>query len=73
MWNYYPKAASLAEEIEKTFGYETELVKSSGGVFEVEKNGKLIFSKKKTGRFPDPGEIKKLLSESWKAILKKVI
>ena len=62
MWNYYPKAVSLAQEIKETFGYETQLVKSSGGVYEIEKNGKLIFSKKNTGRFPEQGEIIKLLS-----------
>jgi selenoprotein W-related protein len=37
-------------------------VQSSGGVFEVEVDGRLIFSKKKLGRFPEPGEIEKLLS-----------
>ncbi len=33
------------------------MVSSSGGVFEVAKDGKLIFSKKATGRFPQPEEI----------------
>jgi selT/selW/selH-like putative selenoprotein len=32
-------------------------VKSSGGVFEVTADNQLIFSKKKTGRFPMPGEV----------------
>jgi selenoprotein W-related protein len=36
---------------------ETEIIESSGGVFEVEAEGKLIFSKKSLGRFPEPGEI----------------
>lgn len=30
------------------------LVEGSGGVFEVQVDGKLVFSKKATGRFPDP-------------------
>jgi selenoprotein W-related protein len=30
----------------------TELVRSSGGVFEVSLNGELIFSKRQTGLFP---------------------
>jgi selenoprotein W-related protein len=34
-----------------------ELIKSSGGVFEVEDHGKLIFSKKELGRFPENGEV----------------
>ena len=35
----------------------SELVKSSGGVFEVEDRGTLIFSKKQTMRFPHTTEI----------------
>jgi len=33
------------------------MIKSGGGVFEVVKDGKLIFSKKATGRFPENKEI----------------
>jgi len=29
----------------------------SDGIFDVRADGKLIFSKSETGRFPDPGEI----------------
>jgi len=36
-------------------------VESSGGVFEISVNGRLIFSKKKEGRFPEDGEILTLL------------
>lgn len=36
---------------------EAELVKSSGGVFEVEDRGTLIYSKKSKGRFPGDNEI----------------
>jgi selenoprotein W-related protein len=38
-------------------GVEARLVKGAGGVFEVRLDGELLFSKKKAGRFPDPGEI----------------
>ena len=42
-WNYYPRAASLANEIQKKFtDVEVELIEGSGGVFEVVKDGKLI-------------------------------
>jgi selenoprotein W-related protein len=37
------------------------LVPSDGGRFEVSVDGKLIFSKLKTGRFPDYPEIRKHL------------
>lgn len=61
-WGYRPKAAGLADELKQKYGIESELVQSSGGVFEVEVDSKLIFSKQKLGRFPNDGEIVKLLS-----------
>lgn len=36
---------------------------SGGGVYEVEKNGKLIFSKKSLDRFPELDEIIALIDE----------
>lgn len=58
MWNYYPKASSLKAELEKKFpDIEVKLIKGSGGVFEVEKDGDLIFSKKQLKRFPEHEEI----------------
>lgn len=36
---------------------EVELVKGKGGVFEISRDGKLLFSKKKLGRFPTDEEI----------------
>ncbi len=44
-------------------GVHAELIKSSGGVFEVEYEGKLVFSKKRIGRFPDIGEVIKLMRD----------
>ncbi len=40
---------------------DVKFIKSSGGVFEVEKDGILIFSKKKEGRFPEHDEIINML------------
>jgi len=40
-----------------------ELIPSSGGVFEVRRDGELIFSKLKSGRFPAAGEILSLLQK----------
>lgn len=51
----------MAAELEDQFSQESELVKSSGGVFEVEDNGVLIFSKSKLGRFPEEDEIAKII------------
>jgi selT/selW/selH-like putative selenoprotein len=37
-------------------------VRSSGGVFEVTVGNEVLFSKKKVGRFPMPGEVEEKLS-----------
>jgi selT/selW/selH-like putative selenoprotein len=47
----------LAKALKKRYGVDAELIKSDGGVFEVVKDGELIFSKKATGRFPKDDEI----------------
>jgi selenoprotein W-related protein len=52
----------LAEDLQRKFGIQPELVRSSGGVFEVTVDNQLIFSKKKLGRFPQPGEVEETLS-----------
>jgi selenoprotein W-related protein len=43
------------------FAAEVELLASSGGVFEVVADGRLVFSKKQLGRFPEEGEVANLL------------
>jgi selenoprotein W-related protein len=40
---------------------EVELIESSGGVFEITRDGTLLFSKKKLGRFPYDAEIDALV------------
>ncbi len=42
---------------------EITVVPSRGGVFEVEVDGTLIFSKSELGRHAEPGEVMRLLSE----------
>ena len=36
---------------------EPELIKGDNGIFDVTVDGELIYSKHKTGRFPEPDEI----------------
>jgi selenoprotein W-related protein len=38
-----------------------ELIPGTGGIFEVELNGSLIFSKEETGRFPQDNEVEEIL------------
>jgi selenoprotein W-related protein len=37
------------------------LIKGRGGVFEISVGDELIFSKKQSGRFPEPGEVEREL------------
>lgn len=67
MWNYLPKASSLEVELKNNFPQaDISLISSGGGVFEISLNGNLIFSKKALNRFPDDGEIKKLVMDKQK-------
>ena len=52
-----PRASSLAAEIKKELGIDSQLVRGSGGIFEVSVDNKRIFSKREEGRFPTEKEI----------------
>jgi selenoprotein W-related protein len=54
----------LAAELKQHLGVESTLTAGHGGVFEVTVDGKVIFSKKSVGRFPEPGEIVGMLQQS---------
>ena len=65
VWNYLPKDSSLEAKLKQTFqGVDVQLISSGGGVFEVALNGQLIFSKRSLDRFPEDGEIEKLIEQS---------
>ena len=67
MWNYLPKASSLEVELKNNFPQvDISLISSGGGVFEISLNGDLIFSKKALNRFPEDGEIKKIVMDRQK-------
>jgi len=53
----------VAVELKEAFGAQAKLVESSGGVFDVMVDGKLVFSKHKTGRFPDEGEVTEMVTK----------
>lgn len=52
----------MAAELENKLDETAKLFQSSGGVFEVDYKGQLIYSKKATGRFPEDGEILRILA-----------
>ena len=43
--------------IREAKGVEAELVRGDNGVFDVDVDGRRVFSKHEAGRFPDPDEI----------------
>ncbi|MBT7893272.1 MAG: SelT/SelW/SelH family protein [Deltaproteobacteria bacterium] len=53
----------MVDEIKRSFQVDEKLIRSGGGVFEVIVNGKQIFSKKRSGRFPDRNEIVNLIKD----------
>ena len=53
----------MAAELKQNFDAESTLIPGGGGVFDVSVGGKIIFSKKAVGRFPEPGEIVKMLQK----------
>ena len=64
VWNYLPKATSLEAELKQSFvDLDIILISSGGGVFEVKIDGNLIFSKKALDRFPEKGEIVRIINQ----------
>jgi selenoprotein W-related protein len=47
----------LAATIKRAKGVDAKLIEGAGGIFDVKMNGRLIFSKHETGRFPEDEEI----------------
>jgi selT/selW/selH-like putative selenoprotein len=47
----------LAAAIKSETGVEPKLIKGGGGIFDVEVDGKLIFSKHDVDRFPEDEEV----------------
>lgn len=58
---YEPRALLIAAEIGREFGIRAELHKTVGGVFEIDLGEERIFSKTLLGRFPEEGEILKIM------------
>lgn len=55
----------MAAELEQAFpGAKVDLIESSGGVFEVTMDGRLIYSKKALKRHAEPGEVLRLVREA---------
>ena len=51
----------MAAQLQKTFNAETSLIKGDGGDFDVYVDSIMFFSKKKEGRFPNEGEVERVI------------
>lgn len=61
-WSYRPQASRVEKEIKNVYNdANIDLIVGSGGNFIVEVDGKVIFSKRDIGRFPNNGEILELI------------
>jgi len=66
VWHYTDRAVGLADDLLKKFEPEIEsvtLVPSNGGRYEITVNDQLVYSKLKTGRHADPGEVIELVQK----------
>ena len=60
MWNYLPDAERVSDEL-KSKGIKVDLIKGSNGVFDVDIDEKIVYSKHTTGRFPNRGKLLMLI------------
>ena len=54
----------MSDRFSQVDGADIELVKSSGGVFEIIVDGALVYSKKATGRFPQWKEVEAIAARA---------
>jgi predicted Rdx family selenoprotein len=58
-------ASGLAAELKEAFGVEAELIAGGGGIFDVEVDGELIYSKfQENDQFPETGEVERRIRAS---------
>lgn len=50
----------MSAEIEQTTGQKVTLVGGGGGIFEIRRDGEVIWKKEYSGHFPKPGEAAEL-------------
>jgi selT/selW/selH-like putative selenoprotein len=57
----------LAADLKQLFNVDAELKPGHGGIFDVEVDGRKIYSKHQTHRFPNPGEVDGLIASLGQA------
>ena len=54
----------MAAELKQALAIESKLIEGGKGIFDVKVDGRLVYSKYKTNKFPDSGEVAKLIDAS---------
>ena len=54
----------MAAELKNALSVSTKLIEGSKGIFDVKVDGKLVYSKDKTYKFPDKGEVASLIKRA---------
>lgn len=49
------------DELKEGLRVKARLIKGGGGIFDVKVDGSLVYSKQRTGRFPESGEVLRLI------------
>jgi len=57
VWNYEPRALRARDLLVERYGIEVELVSGARASFEIIADGKTLYSKLATHRFPDDAEV----------------
>lgn len=64
--NWLLRSAWMAQEVLSTFGLElgrVALIPGTGGIFEIEIDGVLVWERKRDGGFPDVKQLKQLVRD----------
>ncbi len=51
----------MAAELKEALGVESRLIEGSRGIFDVRVDGRIVYSKHRTHRFPEAGETARLV------------
>ena len=65
---YRDRAVQISDQLEKDFKEQSLLEPATNGVFDIEDNNVLMFSKLECGRFPEDGEIKTILENIYRGL-----
>ena len=54
----------MAAELKQSLDVDATLIPGAGGIFEVKRDGRMVYNKAEIGRFPKPGEVTAILNDA---------